>query len=160
MNYLTWDNGTTFDSTSASFQAFYAIVSSGTTTGTTIGQWQQYNPNPVPVLARNAAPLEFNKYINASDMLEEFIKWVGKEGVRRHEVMGLPLELFIKWLIIQACEQDGEEPNVQLALPAPRHQPRCLGCGRWMKAEEVIYMHDQRCAGFYYTRKNNAVSVG
>lgn len=163
----SWHNGT---SDSTSWPSFLMNLSTAaTTTATTFTNWPQsipmpyqtpYNASltPIPVTApynssRIPPPIEFNKYINASDLMEEFIKWVGSEGVRRREVMTLSIDLFIKWLIIRACEEDQEEPNVTLQLPAPKPQPRCLGCGRWIKAEEVVHLHDARCANYYYARK-------
>lgn len=112
-----------------------------------------------PVLTQDPVmrppPREFNKFINASDLMEEFIRWLGTEGVRQREVMQLPQELFIKWLILQACEADGEESDIQLQLPAPKQQPRCLGCQRWMSMQDVL-LHDVRCADFYYKRQEIA----
>jgi len=98
-------------------------------------------------------PSGFNKYVNASDLLEEFIKFLGDEGVRRAEIMGMPVELFIKWLIIRACEEDEEEPNVTLELPAPAKQPRCLGCQRFMKRGTVVPLHGETCSGLYFRRQ-------
>lgn len=166
MSGLYWDSGTA-NSTGWNL-VFNQISTAATTTATTFTNWplttMPYQTpytaplTPMPVTApynssRVPPPLEFNKYINASDLMEEFIKWVGSEGVRRREVMTLSIDLFIKWLIIRACEEDQEEPNVTLQLPAPKPQPRCLGCGRWIKAEEVVHLHDARCANYYYARK-------
>ena len=91
-----------------------------------------------------AAPREFNTYINASDLLDEFIRFLGTEGVKQGEVMDLPLELFIKWLIVRSCEADGEEPPLQLppvkkCLAKP--QPRCVKCQRYMRKEIVVPLH-------------------
>lgn len=106
-------------------------------------------PPPQPV---RWAPREFNKYINASDLLEEFIAYLGTEHVRQGEVLKLPMDLFVKWLIIRACEQDGEEPDVILQLPAPKKQPRCIGCGRYMAHDVLMPLHDERCARFHFRR--------
>ena len=114
----------------------------------TVPYGQAYGPGPSP---RQPAPREFNRYINASDLLEEFIRFLGEHKVRQGEVLKLPIDLFVKWLILRACEQDGEEPNVTLQLPPPRQQARCLGCGRWAKGLTVPF-HDSHCAGFYYKR--------
>lgn len=166
MSSIHWDSVTT-DSTFDWPLFLNQFSTAATTTATTFSNWQTpmsyqtpytnpYNMPPVdPSIFRQLPPLEFNKYINASDLMEEFIKWVGSEGVRRREVMTLSIELFIKWLIIRACEQDQEEPNVTLQLPAPKQQPRCLGCGKWIKAQEIVHLHDARCADYYYVRKGN-----
>lgn len=105
-------------------------------------------------VTRRKPPLEFNKYINASDLMEEFIAFLRENHVRQGEVMTLPLEMFIKWLIIRACEQDGEEPEVHLTLPAPRQQPRCLGCGQFMAKDIApnFHVHDAMCATRYISR--------
>ncbi len=102
---------------------------------------------------RRSAPKEFNKYINSSDLLHEFIAFLGEQKVRQSEVMGLPIELFIKWLIIRACEEDHEEPNVTLTLPSPKRQPRCLGCGRFVPKALSPTLHNVRCAEFYFSRQ-------
>lgn len=110
---------------------------------------QAWTPARPPV----ATPHEgFNKYVNASDLLEEFIAFLGTEGVRKGEIMALPVELFIKWLVIRACEVDREEPGVVLTLPAPRPQPRCLGCGRWMARATPLPLHGARCASWHFAR--------
>lgn len=124
---------------------------------TRIPVMQQIQAAPVPPPAPDVTT--FNKYVNASDLMEEFIKFLGAEGVRQGEVMGLPVELFIKWLIIRACEQDGEVPNVTLALPAPAHQPRCLGCQRYLKAGAPVPIHNQQCADRYFARANHQTSA-
>lgn len=116
--------------------------------------------NAAPSPAPPRPPSGFNRYVNASDLLEEFIRFLGDEGVRQGEVMSLPVELFIKWLIIKACEHDGEEPNVTLVLPAPKQQPRCLGCQRFLPAATAVPMHDARCAGFYFARQRRGVLAG
>lgn len=109
-------------------------------------------------IRRLPPPREFNPYINASDMLEEFFRFLGTEQVRKREVFKLPLDLFVKWLIIRACEADGEEPPVTLELPAPKQQPRCLGCQRFLPAGVPVLLHGQRCAGYYYARIGRLVA--
>jgi hypothetical protein len=120
----------------------------GTPTGYTVQT--PFLPAPQPVTT--PPPLGFNRYVNASDLLEEFIAFLGAEGVRKGEVMGLPVELFIKWLVIRACEQDREEPGVVLNLPAPKLQPRCLGCGRWMARAATLLLHGPQCASWHFAR--------
>lgn len=101
----------------------------------------------------SSVPKAFNPYVNASDRLEEFIAYLGTEGVRSSEVMGMPLELFIKWLVIEACKADDEPvpEGVVVALPRPS-QPRCLGCQRFMRKGVVLPLHDGRCADKYFAR--------
>lgn len=82
---------------------------------------------------------EFSPYLNASDLLAKFVSYVGSIGVKRAEVLGLPLHLFISWLVIEAAQKDGDEipsdiipvqddPMVKLAI-----KPKCLTCGRFIK---------------------------
>lgn len=106
----------------------------------------KYVPTP-----KYAAPHGFNKYVNGSDLMEEFIRYLGTEGVRKGEMMELPVELFIKWLIIRACEEDKEETDVVLKLPAPKQQPRCLSCRRWMRQAQVL-LCGPPCATRYFAR--------
>lgn len=77
---------------------------------------------------------EFNPYLNASDLLEDFIRDMHKEGVLQSELLQLPVNIFIHWLILQAALKDGDPvddvtPPVKL-LPAPKK--RCLCCGRFL----------------------------
>lgn len=115
-------------------------------------------PNPAVLAAypdrsyRRSAPRQFNRYVNGSDLLEEFIAFLGTEGVRQGEVMELPLELFIKWLIIRACEVDQEEAPVVLELPAPKPQPRCLGCQKFMRKDTTLPLHGAQCADRHFAR--------
>ena len=65
---------------------------------------------------------EFNPYINASDLLEDFIKFVGQLGVKQSEVLNVPINAFIHWLVFKAAERDGDGvgdlPSVKEVLPA------------------------------------------
>lgn len=87
---------------------------------------------------------EFNRYVNASDLLEEFIDFCGKLGVKQQDFLNIPIELFINWLIIMAANADGEPVPDDVtpvekhpALPAPNNQPRCRACGRFISDEKV-----------------------
>ena len=92
-------------------------------------------------------PTGFNRYLNGSDLLEEFIKFLGEEKVRQGEALQLPIELFIKWLVVRACEQDGEEAPITVEIPHHK-QPRCIQCKRFMRASPV-QLHE-RCAPRYF----------
>lgn len=93
---------------------------------------------------------EFNRFLNASDLLVKFIGYLNSLHLNQKEALALPIDLFIAWLIIEAAKADDEEPQQEeiakldtlmrqhvridppvpaLALPAP--MPRCL-CGRFM----------------------------
>jgi hypothetical protein len=63
---------------------------------------------------------EFNKFVNASDLLEKFIEYCGDQGVVKEQMMDQPLRNFIGWLMTEAALADGEEAeHPQLLLPAP-----------------------------------------
>jgi hypothetical protein len=81
---------------------------------------------------------EFSPYLNASDLIAKFVEYAGTLRVRQDEVLGLPLELFVNWLVIEAAERDGDPvPETVERLPThPRLrnelQPKCLRCGRYV----------------------------
>lgn len=81
-----------------------------------------------------AAEREFNRYLNSSDLMEEFIAFAAAAGANKRDILGLPLNLFITFLIIRAAESDGEEPpdDVILQLPKPKID-RCGFCGRFLR---------------------------
>ena len=77
---------------------------------------------------------DFNPFLNASDKIEEFIRFCGSVGVKQDEMMDVPIRLFIAWLVIEAAKADGEpEPADVPLLPdlKARAKPRCRSCGRF-----------------------------
>lgn len=104
-------------------------------------------PSPMP-------PDAWNKYVNGSDLLEEFIAYAGANGARADDIMSLPVELFVKWLVIRACETDEEEAPVALEpRELRRPQPRCLGCQRFMQRDVVVPLHGSECARLHFARQ-------
>lgn len=83
---------------------------------------------------------EFNPYLNASDRLEEFIKYCIGMGLNKQDMLDLPVKTFIAWLIIEAAKADRDPvpDNVSL-LPDLRRQknPRCVSCQRFLPRERV-----------------------
>lgn len=84
-----------------------------------------------------AAPRPFNKWLNASDTLEDFIRYLGTQEVRQRHVMKMPLGLFINWLIIAAAEADGDtaddlKPKLVEGVSEIKAIPRCLYCKRFL----------------------------
>jgi hypothetical protein len=80
----------------------------------------------------------FNPFINASDLLAEFIRYLATLNLRKSEVQTLPLGLFINWLIIRAAEAD-RDPVPADVVPIPQHRllkgritPRCLYDQKWV----------------------------
>lgn len=58
-----------------------------------------------------AAPFrEFNEYVNVSDVLEQFMRYIATLRLSRGEFMALPIRLFMLWLIIEAAKRDQQPP--------------------------------------------------
>ena len=83
---------------------------------------------------------EFNRYVNASDLLEEFIRFLGKEfDIRQNQIMDVPINVFIDWLIIQAAIKDGDnygDEMKMLTVEATKEKNwycRCKCCGRFIQ---------------------------
>lgn len=80
---------------------------------------------------------EFNKYLNSSDMVEEFVRYLGALNLTQDEALKIPLETFIVWLIIRAAEHDNEDiPDTETRLLETTvgkfRKPRCKCCGRFI----------------------------
>ncbi|MBD3405060.1 MAG: hypothetical protein GF411_02855 [Candidatus Lokiarchaeota archaeon] len=83
---------------------------------------------------------EFNRYINASDLIEEFIRFVGKLGIKQSQVLHIPIEYFIYFLVFRSAEEDGldgtQEKNKIIEDKGLfiKHcdKYRCLCCGRFI----------------------------
>jgi len=81
---------------------------------------------------------EFNRYINSSDVLEEFIVFLGKDyRVRQDQILQIPIELFINWLIMRASQEDGdsytqEMKSLDSGIKKNRYINRCKWCGRFI----------------------------
>ena len=111
---------------------------------------------------------EFNKYLNCSDLIEEFINYVGGIGLKKNEIMKIPVSLFIAFLVVRAAEADGEDVPEQevmmlknahndiLLLPAPDKKPHCELCGRFissrLKSAGLLYCNPEH-AGKGYAKK-------
>lgn len=79
------------------------------------------NDESAKVIYQACRRREFNPYLNASDLLVAFVKEVGTiDGVNQDEVLRLPIEAFINWLVLQAATKDGDSikdlPTVKDAL--------------------------------------------
>lgn len=82
---------------------------------------------------------EFNKYINSSDLLADFIADMGKMGADAKQVLEIPIQYFIRWLICKSAEQDGEDSSETVPVIAndtvkvlELKQNRCKCCGRYI----------------------------
>ena len=102
-----------------------------------------------------AAPRGFNKYLNASDVIEDFIRYLGKMNVRQGHVMKMPLGLFINWLVIESARADGDAaddllPKLQTGVHEIK-RPTCLYCRRFISKSR----HDRGvnfCSGSHLDR--------
>ena len=81
---------------------------------------------------------DFSPHLNASDMLADFIRYVASVGVKRQDVMQLPLQLFAAWLVIEAAQRDGDDVPADI-VPVDRDplvlsavRPKCELCGRFI----------------------------
>jgi hypothetical protein len=103
---------------------------------------------------------EFNRYINASDLLEDFIRDLGVAGIKQGEVLGVPIEAFINWIIHRAAEADGDPVPAEIPRledqARKRHHPRCRCCGRFIRRKQadsgLLF-----CNGEHYQRRLTAV---
>lgn len=81
---------------------------------------------------------DFNKYLNASDLLESFIEFCAKENMTKKEFSELPISLFILWLIVRAGETDGDPVDETLPMlthavrVTKSHTHRCKCCGKFL----------------------------
>lgn len=85
---------------------------------------------------------EFNRFLNASDLLEQFIRDLGQVGVKQDEVLEIPIGLFINWLIIKSAEQDQEPipkdvPSLKQAIKSQKMGVKCKCCGKFIPEDKV-----------------------
>lgn len=93
---------------------------------------------------------DFNRYINASDLLEDFIRFAGEHGAKQGDVLSIPIEVFINWLIVEASKADGEEPpELPLESKLRKTYDRCLCCGRFITAQTARIA--KFCSPAHYT---------
>ena len=97
----------------------------------------------------------FNSFINASDKLEDFIKFCGQHGVRKEEMLQLPINLFIGWLILEAAKADKEpEPSIPLLPNLKKYvRPRCK-CGRFISFD-FVKKHIEFCGPLCFNKYYN-----
>jgi hypothetical protein len=103
---------------------------------------------------------DFSTYLNASDMLAEFVKYLGTIGTKRGEALQLPIEMFVRWLVIEAATRDGdpveEEPITRgevIELVQPARPPQCLTCGKFMRKTHAAQ-------GFRFCKPDHGLEYG
>lgn len=104
----------------------------------------------------------FNRYLNASDLIEEFIRFVGKLGCRQSQVLKIPLRTFIDYLIIRSAETDGIAipagvPQIETHLEL-KMKNRCLFCQRFV-CHKVIDNGFSFCDGTHAQRYWKKISA-
>lgn len=61
---------------------------------------------------------EFNPYVNASDLLAGFIRYLGSLGITKFDAGNIPVALFVNWLVIEAATKDGDPIPDGVTSPA------------------------------------------
>jgi len=88
---------------------------------------------------------EFNPYLNASDLLARFVKYVGSLGIPAQDILTIPTSLFVQWLVLEAAQHDGDTPPPDVR-PLPesrllksRLRPQCQlpTCRRFLPRERA-----------------------
>jgi hypothetical protein len=119
----------------------------------------QVDDSNAKVLYKANTIRDFNKFLNASDLLEQFIRFVGTFGVKQSEVLNIPIETFINWLIIEAAKMDGEEPPELPLIETvnkPKQYNRCLCCGKFISNKMATISKFCKPEHFqYYIEKTN-----
>ena len=109
---------------------------------------------------------EFNRFINASDLLEDFVAFLGTLGAKQGQILDVPINAFIHWLILKAAEKDGDAPPADIpklehhpALNKAVEKPRCSCCGKYISKERVtngINFCNGVCMDSYWERIGKA----
>ena len=101
------------------------------------------NDKDAKVLYESPETRRFNRYLNASDLLEDFVGFCGQNNLSKKEFSELPLEIFIYWLIVRAAEADGDSTDEVLPLlttavkESNLHGARCKCCGKYLPKKFV-----------------------
>lgn len=96
------------------------------------------NDSDAKILYKTKSVREFNPYLNASDLLEEFISYCAKQKISKKDFSELPISLFILWLIVRAAEADEDPVDEVLPLLTTAvkkrkvHSHRCKCCGKFL----------------------------
>ena len=166
------------DSASTSTGGYYidnwagnsVTTSSGTTaTFDSNGGWLYLTTSNMPAVALVAPrpdptpPRTFNRFLNASDLVEEFIRDLGELGIRQGEILQVPMELFFNWLVVKAAEEDDQADQVADVPKLPARldtyrRDRCRGCGQFLskaKRSADIYF----CGSVCFDRTSQRLSA-
>lgn len=94
----------------------------------------------------------FNRFLNASELLEQFISDLAPLGVKQDQVLKVPVEAFINWLILKAAAADGDE------LPPQRHNHRCAQCKRFL-SRRLVAQGVNFCSSLHLDRYMNRLAL-
>jgi len=128
-------------------------------TGQPQTSWQQpAQPNPYVSQQRQALadPRILNKFLNASDLLAEFIAELGLAGASQGKALNIPIEWFINWLIVRAAEEDDKLEEVKDIPKLPGkvilfRPDRCRCCGKFIsqaKRDQQLFF----CSGAHFDK--------
>lgn len=100
-------------------------------------------------LYHSAPTRGFNKFLNASDLLEEFVRYCAEQKITKKDFSELPISLFIFWLIVKAAEADGDDTEEVLPLltsavdKQTKTYHRCKSCGKFlsntMRSHQIVF---------------------
>lgn len=75
----------------------------------------QIDDSDAKIIYRANRNRNFNEFVNVSDVLDQFMRYIAGLKLSRDEFMALPISLFIIWLIIEAAKADGDpEPEQEV----------------------------------------------
>lgn len=115
-------------------------------TGTPQIQWTQPT---APIRTRQYDEQVFNPYLVASDLVERFMQECRALGLSEGEFLNLPLQAFLRWLVIEAVREDGQDADD--VEPPNLGKPRCLWCGRFL-ARRLTERGVRVCSGEHLDR--------
>lgn len=93
-------------------------------------RWRIYEEN-AKVTREACRIVAFNRFLNASELLEAFIRDAAPHGIRQDQILKVPVEAFINWLIHKAAEADGD------VLPGRKWNHRCGYCKKFISKRLV-----------------------
>lgn len=90
---------------------------------------------------RKTPPLEFNQFVNASDVLENFIQFCENESINLNDFKKLPIELYIIWLVQEAEKADdiNSDDGSLKKLTKQIKNPKCVNCGKFIEKRRATY---------------------
>ncbi len=94
--------------------------------------------NAANIIYKNRNIRDYNRFIDGSSLLEEFIKDCGIAGIKQSEFMNITIEVFIHWLIYKAALKDDDPLPEGVYAPGKHPEttklkwPHCRSCGKFI----------------------------